>query len=79
MKPKLHRPVPMNTPVKLSEMYGNEVTGVVTGVSFMDVFFMYIVTLDMPVTHPEIGEEVTSVIAMGTDLEGLNGENWSIK
>lgn len=77
MKPTLHKPVPMNTNVRIPEgWFGHSVTGRVVGVSTMHVIFHYIVLLDKPYDDNDFGV-IQAVTVSGPDLESADGlTNW---
>lgn len=51
MTPTLHKPIPMDSRVRIQESFlGEETYGTVIGVSSMHVIFTYIVLLDSPRT-----------------------------
>lgn len=76
--PTLHNPIPMGTKVKIPDHYLKEkgVTGVVAGISSIHVIFIYTVILDREVSSTYGNIRVLCV--PGTELEGLDGENWRI-
>ncbi len=76
LKPTLHRPVPMNTRVRLPEEWlGKPAIGTVVGIANIHVVFQYIVLLDTPVVS-EFGEQ-SAVVCGGPQLESEDGsQNW---
>ena len=52
LEPTLHKPIPMNTRVRLdTSIYPGNILGTVIGISFQHVIFGYIVLLDEPITY----------------------------
>lgn len=73
LMPTLHKPVPLQTRVRVHESYlGHEVRGTVAGIASQHVVFMYIIVLDEP--HVFDGEAFTAITVVGSHLMNENGE-----
>lgn len=71
--PTLHKPVPMQTRVKIPIYYlGEQQTGTVAGIAFQHVVFAYIVILDEPFFYQ--AEFITAITVLGSELMDENGE-----
>lgn len=72
----MHKPVPMNTRVKIPDSYlGKRHYGTVVGVSFVHVVFGYIVLLDE--SHLADFGEIKAICVNGPELESEDGmTNW---
>lgn len=72
-KPTFHRPIPMNSHVRLPlEWLGKPATGTVVGVASMHVIFHYIVLLDEPHQDTDFGQ-IRAVTVGGPQLEPTDG------
>ena len=80
-QPTLHKPIPMNTRVRLpryfSDPFRTPILGTVVGISSIHVIFTYIVLLDVPLTISY--GVVKAVVVSGPELESEDGEtNWRL-
>jgi hypothetical protein len=74
LTPTLHKPVPLQTKVKVPKTYTggeDEATGRVVGIAMMHVIFTYIVLLDQPLqTEDGLTEAFTIPGSQLMDLDG---------
>lgn len=76
--PTMHKPVPMNSRVRIpTEYLGYPTTGTVVGIGAMHVIFLYIVLLDKP--HASEHGEIRAMTVGGSQLESEDGlTNWRL-
>jgi hypothetical protein len=79
LQPTLHRPVPLQTRVRIPQDYlGYEATGTVAGIASIHVVFQYIVILDTP--HPSDYGVNTAITVGGPQLMNERGEyEWRLE